>query len=471
MRYGSGGLTVTMLASCMAVGCSDHPATGDGDDTGDPPDTVIQVPTDTGEVEDPLPDQPLLPDEPEPLIDPDSDGDGVPDLLDSCPAVANADQIDTDGDGAGDACDDDDDGDGVPDASDNCPLLASPDQTDLDGDGAGDACDDDDDNEGVPDGVDNCPGLANSDQADLDGDGSGDACDADGDGDGVPDAGDNCLGLANPDQADLDGDGSGDVCDDDNDGDGVPDADDNCLGVDNPDQADIDDDGAGDACDDSDGDGAVDACDNCPDLENPSQADWDNDGRGDACDECPYDSAQAEEGCAEVTLSDADGDGLPDAENERYTMWQTTLVELGSTACHDGIDNDGDGLIDWLETGCISPFDTDETTAFSEDAAGLSGDNNDDGSSGQCDCYWDGNGGAGNDDLEVCLDLTPPGCDCWGCCDTMHIKTGAECVMDFECYNGGCGGGCCPTEVCDGVDNDCDSTADESCPAARAVCE
>jgi Tol biopolymer transport system component len=36
---------------------------------------------------------------------PDADGDGVPDQLDNCPTVANADQTDTDQDGVGDACD------------------------------------------------------------------------------------------------------------------------------------------------------------------------------------------------------------------------------------------------------------------------------------------------------------------------------------------------------------------------------
>jgi hypothetical protein len=36
---------------------------------------------------------------------PDEDGDGVPDDVDNCPGVANADQADADGDGSGDLCD------------------------------------------------------------------------------------------------------------------------------------------------------------------------------------------------------------------------------------------------------------------------------------------------------------------------------------------------------------------------------
>ncbi|MBA2751461.1 MAG: thrombospondin type 3 repeat-containing protein, partial [Actinobacteria bacterium] len=36
---------------------------------------------------------------------PDADGDGVEDVLDNCPDVANPDQADADGDGIGDACD------------------------------------------------------------------------------------------------------------------------------------------------------------------------------------------------------------------------------------------------------------------------------------------------------------------------------------------------------------------------------
>jgi hypothetical protein len=70
-----------------------------------------------------------------------SDDDAIIDEMDNCDFVANPDQLDSDGDEIGDACDDSD-GDNFTDDIDNCPTVSNPDQSDLDGDGLGDPCDD-----------------------------------------------------------------------------------------------------------------------------------------------------------------------------------------------------------------------------------------------------------------------------------------------------------------------------------------
>jgi hypothetical protein len=57
----------------------------------------------------------------------DSDNDGIPNVQDNCPNIANPDQADSDGDGVGDVCD-------------NCVNVSNPDQLDTDHDGKGDAC-------------------------------------------------------------------------------------------------------------------------------------------------------------------------------------------------------------------------------------------------------------------------------------------------------------------------------------------
>ena len=89
----------------------------------------------------------------------DDDSDGIPDDEDNCPNTANPDQVNTDSDDLGDACDMDDDGDGVSDNTDNCPLSVNADQLDSDGDGLGDACDPDIDGDGVANGDDICEGT------------------------------------------------------------------------------------------------------------------------------------------------------------------------------------------------------------------------------------------------------------------------------------------------------------------------
>lgn len=296
----------------------------------------------------------------------DSDGDGIGDDEDNCPSVPNGNQLDSDGDGKGDACDQpsDRDGDGVADSEDNCPAVANPGQQDSDNDGIGDACDDSDgnqpdqDNDQIPDAVDNCPAVPNTDQRDDDRDGVGNACDNDSDNDGIDDDRDNCPAVNNPDQADEDNDGIGDVCDRDSDNDGINDFNDNCPTVANPDQRDQDDDGQGDACDfDADNDGIDDADDNCPAVSNPKQKDDDKDGIGNACDtdadndgvdddddNCPFDPNGGQQ--------DSDGDGKGDVcdnRDDRDLDGDGVLDDVDNcpaVANPDQQDTDGDGLGD-----------------------------------------------------------------------------------------------------------------------------
>jgi hypothetical protein len=195
--------------------------------------------------------------------------------------VANTDQLDTDSDMLGDACDPDDDNDGVVDGSDGEPLNPYA-CIDTDGDGCDDCAVGTDHYGPLPD------NLPANDGTDTDYDGVCDVGDVDDDNDGVVDG-------VDQDSTDpyVCADADGDNCDDCSIGmDGFGPLPDNRPEFDGDD---ADADGLcdlGDECTDTDGDGygdpgyAANVCttDNCPDIANADQADMDGDGTGDLCD-------------------------------------------------------------------------------------------------------------------------------------------------------------------------------------------
>jgi len=103
---------------------------------------------------------------------------------------------------------------------------------------------------------------------------------------------------------------------------------------------------------DRDGDGVSDAFDNCPLSPNPAQLDFDLDGFGDNCDlrTCGDGFQTYDEECDDGNLTSGDGCSA-DCRSE-------------GTACSNGIDDDGDDLIDDLDPGCVHPTDISERQSF-----------------------------------------------------------------------------------------------------------
>jgi outer membrane protein OmpA-like peptidoglycan-associated protein len=246
----------------------------------------------------------------------DTDGDGVPDINDTCPTLAGT--TDT-------GCPPDTDGDTIADAEDRCPALA----------GVSDnmGCPADTDKDGVFDAADNCPGEAGS--ADNDGCPAPAAAPtnnlADTDADGVADINDQCPNVA----SDTDN-----GCPADSDGDSVADVVDLC-----PDQPGTSELNGCPPEPDSDEDGVADSIDLCPDRSGEVRfqgcpQDTDADGVSDADDQCPDVSGAIDNnGCPPEANTDSDNDGISDDVDAC-----PLIAGTGADGCP--VDSDDDGVAD-----------------------------------------------------------------------------------------------------------------------------
>jgi outer membrane protein OmpA-like peptidoglycan-associated protein len=197
----------------------------------------------------------------------DTDGDGVPDKKDKCPATPVGATVDATG------CPTDTDHDGVYDGIDKCPLT--PAGAVVDGTG----CPVDSDKDGVFDGIDKCANTPAGATVDATG------CPLDADKDGVFDSLDQCPNTPAGAVVDVNG------CPVDTDKDGVPDGIDKCPTT--PAGAVVD---AAGCPVDTDADGVPDGIDKCPATPPgtavdstgcPLSKDSDRDGVPDDRDKCP----------------------------------------------------------------------------------------------------------------------------------------------------------------------------------------
>lgn len=460
----------------------------------------------------------------------DEDGDDVLDDDDNCPQIPNTDQKNTDaevgaengtcepgikdegclGDGLGDACDpcpeltvNDQDGDGFydcvvgglpidpcptepeyydgdnkPVCEDNCDEVANPSQLDSDDDGIGDACDaepfvsDDTDKDGILNNVDGCDdspeGWIATDGPDYDGDGCQDGTeDTDNDNDGVENFEDSCetgeLGWTSDGSSDWDGDGCKDDTDEDldDDNDGVLDSSDECsLGEVDWDEVDGAVDHDADGCEDSDEDN-----------------DDDNDGHGDGDDACPTghvgwekndETDHDDDGCKDdVEDADDDDDGVEDdldACPSGSTGWGASeATDHDGDGCEDSgedTDDDNDGIED-VDDNCPLNDKVDQ-----DDLDG-------DGEGDACDA--DDDGDDVEDDVDTCPTVVNPEQT-----DTDADGQGDACDDDIDDDGSLNDDDCAPTdptvhpaaaELCNTIDDNCDSATDEGFEGLGDACD
>jgi hypothetical protein len=147
----------------------------------------------------------------------------------------------------------------------------------------------------------------------------------------------------------------------------------------------------------------------------------------------------------------ATGLGNPGKGSPGFNGKKANYCGAGGCACSNGIDDDGDGLIDANDPECVGDMDNDEATF----ATGMPGDNRD---PKWQDCFFDGNSGAGDDRcryptgcltgeipqtdaacaiapycIEHCGALTPRNCDCFGCCTVPNGTSTVDVLLTKSC--------------------------------------
>ncbi|HEY5951510.1 MAG TPA: hypothetical protein VIV40_38715 [Kofleriaceae bacterium] len=182
----------------------------------------------------------------------------------------------------------------------------------------------------------------------------------------------------------------------------------------------------------------------------------------------------------------------------------------GPYQCSDCVDNDTDGKIDGFDPECTGPIDNREDSF----ATGIPGDNID---ATMQDCFFDGNSGGGNDGCNqhvccllqaggattattddvseckrlapqsnyskykradcyapfgntpvptkctmTCGPITPPGCDCFGCCTVCQVATDATSCRDIL-LNPAVSPNCDASNITDPGMDGTDNTGDEPC--------
>jgi hypothetical protein len=198
-------------------------------------------------------------------------------------------------------------------------------------------------------------------------------------------------------------------------------------------------------CPDTDNDGKTDAEDNCPVTYNPTQTDSDGDYRGDACDNCAstpnWDQLNTDgDAMGDACDPDDDNDTIPDTSDNCRTV-----------ANPDQKNTDGDAMGD----ACDPDDDNDTTADTSDNCPLLANPGQEDGDSDNvgdaCDnCPSVSNPTQANHDSDTHGDACDPDDDNDGFADTTEAHYGSDPLNASK-----------TPELCDGLDNDGDTTIDE----------